>query len=60
MYRRHELARHKTQQDAGREVVFANSIPEFEVRLEHGAERERNGLESVSINYRGNILNGVP
>jgi hypothetical protein len=36
----YELARHKAEEDAGREIVFPYAVPEFEVGLEHVAQRK--------------------
>lgn len=44
MDRRHGLAGHKAEQDAGGQVVFPDAGAELEVLLEHGWEWEGHGL----------------
>lgn len=39
-----EFARRETEEDAGGEVVFADSVSELEILVEHGAEGEWDGL----------------
>lgn len=45
MDRRHELASHKTKQDARREVVLSDAVSELEVLPEHGREGEGHGFK---------------
>jgi hypothetical protein len=49
VYGRHELAGDEAQNYAQGEVVFAQPVAELEVLVEHGAEREGNGLFNVSM-----------
>ena len=42
--RRQELTCDEAQNDAGREVMFVDTVSELEVLIEHGAQRERDGL----------------
>lgn len=45
MDRRHELAGHETQEDARREVVFAQAVGEVRILGESVAEGEGDGVE---------------
>lgn len=45
MDRRHELARHEAQEDAGREVVFAQAMGEVRVLREGVAEGQGDGVQ---------------
>lgn len=44
MNRRHEAASNEAEDDTGGEVVFAKSVAELEILVEHRTQRERNGL----------------
>lgn len=45
--RGHEAAGGEAEDDAGREVVLADSMAELEVLVEHGSEGERDRLGEV-------------
>ena len=45
----HETSCDKTKNNAGRNIVFANTVGELEVLVKHCFQRERNALHVVSI-----------
>lgn len=47
--RRHKLTRSKTEEDARRQVVLPYAGAEFEIRLEHRTEGQRDGLRCLEV-----------
>lgn len=52
MNRRDEATGDEAENDAGREVVFADAVGQLEVLVEHGAEGEGNGLCGVLVRLK--------